>query len=136
MNNAAVELMDAYRREEELYVRVLQLVEEQHRAMKDDADVTAVFGLCSRVEDLLDEIAVIEDNIQPTKKQWQQQGDDLPDELESVLGRIQGLIEATAGKQGQVQQWLAENLGRRRQPVAAGTAGVQARQIRRSYGSQ
>lgn len=135
MNGVAVELMDAYRREEELYLRVLQLVEEQHRAMRDDADVTAVFGLCSRVEDLLDEIGVIEQDIQPAKQQWREAGDDPPEELESVLGRIQALIETTAGKQGKVQQWLAENLCRR-QASAAGRDDVSARRIRRSYSGQ
>ena len=136
MNHVATELTDAYRREEELYLRVLQLVEEQNRAMKDDADLTAVFGLCSKVEDLLDEIAMIEENIQPAKEQWNERGEEPPEELECVLGRIQTLIQKTAGKQGKVQQWLARQLCSSNQVAESDPVGVNAGRVRRSYGSQ
>jgi len=136
VNHLAVELMDAYRREEELYLRVLQLVEEQHRTMKEDEDVTSVFGLCSRVEDLLDEIGVIEQGIEPAKVQWRKEGRKVPEELESVLGRIQVLIETTAGKQGRVQQWLASQLRQRAHVGGGEPVGVNAGRVRRSYRSQ
>jgi len=133
MNPIAAELTDAYRREEQLYLRILDLVEQQNRIMEEDPNPSVVLNLCGDVEGLLDQIADIEEAIAPAKKEWEQSKRQPPQGLDVVLGSIQGSIEKIALRQDHVRQGLMQYIQHHQDRVGRARASVNARRARVAY---
>ena len=106
MNSICAQLVSAYRRERDLYVRVLGLVDEQCRVVESAADPGAVVGLCRQVEELMAEIAAVEKAVEPVKALWERGREDPDGRLGAVLAEVAELIEQVARTQERVQVGL------------------------------
>ena len=137
MNALATQLTQTYRREEELYMRILKLVEQQERIMQETPDPHAVLALCQDVEHVLDEIAGIERGIEPTKHRWEKRnGEEDAPELDDLLGKIQQSIERISQKQDRVRQSLMAYMKEQQRQSESARAGINARKARLAYGSR
>jgi hypothetical protein len=133
MSTAAVELTEAYRQEEKLYLRILELVEQQGRIMEQQPDPAGVTELCCEVERLLERIAAIERDIAPAKSHWEGSAREISQELDDVLASIQSAIERTAEKQDEVRRKLMQYLRSRRGGDGAAGGRTAVRRARQAY---
>ena len=108
MNSLCEQLTQAYRQEQALYEQVLHLVEEQAGALAAGPAPGAVLASCRRVEQLMEQIAKIEEAIAPAKAKWGQTRDDPDGALNAVLGAIEQMIQQIAHAQERVQRRLLE----------------------------
>ena len=109
MSSLCEQLLRAYRQEEQLYLRIMELVNRQHTMITVEGNPRGVLGLCCEVEKLLDEIAVIEEAIAPAKTLWEGgERDAAAGELDAVLATVQAVIEQTALAQQHVRMRLLE----------------------------
>ena len=133
MSSLADQLVHAYRRERDLYLQVLELAREQCRIMGDGQAVGAVMQLSARVEKLLDEIATIEEAIEPAKDRWQREKQDPQGELDALLREIQAAIEQTSNHQEELRLALTAYMRQREQKAQETRANIRASKARRAY---
>jgi len=126
-------LTTAYQAQRDLYVEILRLVREQGRIMREAPDPCAVLRIARDVEGLLEEIAHIEETIEPLKSQWQGNKQALPEGLDAVLEQVQGLIERIAGTQQQVGQQLLDYVREQTGRTEETRARVNACRARAAY---
>lgn len=132
MNDTAEQLLEAYRREEPIYRRVLELVEQQAQMMEQEPDPSRVLALCRRVEGLMDQIETIEEALQPAKTEWERSG--TPHQaLDELLAAIEGHIERTAEMQERVQQALLRYVEQQKRSTEQTRAQIKARRADRLY---
>lgn len=112
-------LVDAYRRQEDIYNGILDMVKEQKQLLAGESSgkMAPVLDICARIEEELQKISSIESEIEEAKEQWLENNDTLPAELEDVLDRIKQTIEQTRSLQEQMSMTLAEE--RRLNPDSA-----------------
>ena len=108
MNSLCEQLTRAYRQEKALYEQVLRLVEEQCGILAATPAAGAVLASCERVDQLMTQIAAIEEAIAPTKAKWEQARDDPDGALNAVLGAIEAMIQQITRAQEHVQRGLLE----------------------------
>ena len=128
------ELTEAYREERALYREVLDRVDEQQEIMDHDPNPARVLKLCQEVESLLEDVAGIEQRIDPIKEQWEHSGNQRPEQLDRILEEIQQMIEQTAGKQDRVRRELIDYV-RKHQQKPTRSPTTNAHQARRAYGA-
>jgi outer membrane murein-binding lipoprotein Lpp len=133
MNSLSEQLVHAYRRQKDLYLQVLELAREQCRVMTDDQAVSVVMQLSARVEELLDEIATIEEAIEPAKDLWQRERQDPQGELDALLHEIQAAIEQTSSHQEELRLALIAYMRQREQKAQETRADIQASKARLAY---
>ena len=133
MNDLSRQLTHAYRQQAEHYKRIKELVLRQAQVMEDEPDPGAVLLICRQVEDLMGQVAVIEDAIEPAKRLWSEQPSDPDGELDGVLKIIEGMIQDIARTQGQVQQKLLEFVKQEKQRSDAARASMAAGRARTLY---
>ncbi len=134
MNPLAEQLTNAYRREEELYRRILDLVARQERAVQAGEGAGEVRSLCGRIEQLMAEIAEIEQGIEPAKEKWKQGERESCDALEDVLTSIEEAIDQIAGRQRGVQEKLLERVRSEERAARQTRGAINARKATRLYG--
>ena len=136
MSTVCEQLVHAYRQEEQLYLRIMELVNRQHTVMNMDGDAGQVLQLCGEVEKLLDDVAVIEKAIAPPKKLWEQgERDGEAAELDAVLATIQGVIEQTAAAQEQVRVRLMQYMDRSKSTTQEARSSLRANRAQVAYHS-
>lgn len=128
-------LVEAYEREEALYARIMDVVQEQHRVLSTEPDTEVVVDLCGLVQGLMKRISEVEAEIQPLKKQWLGRREGPDGKLAEVLDRIQDLINGIGQAQEQVQAMLLEHLVHERRQSAPGPVAVSARRAAAAYGT-
>jgi hypothetical protein len=133
MNPLWKQLAHAYRQEEALYLQVLDLANRQEQAMEAEPCPAAVLGLCDKAEKLMAEIAVIEDALAGTKKQWEGLREDPEGELRQVLTAIECVIGQITAIQESVQRRLLEQMQRHRQAMDDARASINAGRASRLY---
>lgn len=106
MKPVSEQLTQAYRNERDYYRKVDELVREQMRIMERQPDPGAVLELCRQVEDLMAEIATIEEAIEPAKKCWAENQESEDEELDRLLGAIERMIEEISENQERVGRRL------------------------------
>lgn len=128
------QLIQAYLTEEKIYSRVFEVVNEQNQLMETDMGPAAVMEKARQVEELMGRIGEVEQAIVPAKKAWLSTQRARSEELDRILRRIQGLIEATSETQKQVRDKLLKMIGNG--PINAGRpqTGVLADKARLAYG--
>lgn len=127
------QLAEAYRREHALYIRIKGLVEEQVRIMETEPDPQAVLNLCGQVEELMAEIACIEQAIEPAKRHWEQDKNDPEGQLDRVLDAVETAIEQIALTQKRVQDALLGYMRVHRERTADARATISASRARSRY---
>ena len=133
MISLSEQLVHAYRRERDLYLQVLDVAREQCRIMGDTQAVSAVMELSARIEELLDEIATIEEAIEPAKDLWQREKKDPHGELDALLREIQAAIEHTSSHQEELRLALTAYMRQREQKARETRADIQASKARLAY---
>ena len=134
MNNLSQPLAEAYRQEQDVYFRISDLVKQQRQVMEVAPDPTVVLQLCNQVENLMKEITIIEDAIEPAKRAWQETRRGLDAELDSVLATIQMLIQETARIQAKVQEKVLAYMRRKEERAGGARAKVKVNRARTIYG--
>ncbi|MGD2174163.1 MAG: hypothetical protein PVJ27_02080 [Candidatus Brocadiaceae bacterium] len=127
------QLAHAYSREEELYEQVLDLVNEQHRAMDADEGPAAVLDLCRRVEGVMAEIEQIERAIEPAKRAWEETRQDPDGKLDAILGSVEQCIDRITRRQQSVQEKLLKYLQANRESTDEARASINARKADKLY---
>lgn len=133
MNELSEQLAHAYRQEEGLYRRVLDLVREQEAVMASSPDPSAVLALCRQVEALMEQIAAIEEATAPARERWESRRAEPRGELGEVLAAIEALIQQVATAQEQVQQRLLAYMQQQREATDRAQANIRAGRARRLY---
>ncbi|KPK66165.1 MAG: hypothetical protein AMK73_00730 [Planctomycetes bacterium SM23_32] len=133
MNALYEQLVHAYRREEALYARVLELVQRQDEVMAAAPDPSCVLELCGDVERLMADIAAVEEAVGPAKKRWEETREDPKGELRAVLTSIEAIIAQVSEVQERVQRRLLDHIERQRQQTESARASVNASRARRLY---
>jgi hypothetical protein len=133
MSELSRQLAHAYRQQAEQYEQIRALVLRQKQVMDSSPDPGCVLTICRQVEDLMAEIAVIEDAIEPAKRLWAEQPLDPGGELDGVLKSIEDAIQEIAHTQEQVQQKLLEYARQEKQRSDAARASMMARRARTLY---
>jgi hypothetical protein len=135
MATTCEELLCAYRQEENVYKRIMELVREQNRIMDTDPDARAVVDLCELVHGLMAEIALMESAIEPVKRRWEEQ-DRLDPEgaLENVLSALQESIGRIAAGQQRVQEMLLDYARSEQRRTQAAQTGISASRAQLLYG--
>jgi len=141
MMSVSQQLAEAYRKEQEVYFQISDLVKQQREVMEIAPDPGAVLQLCNQVEDLMKEISVIEEAIEPAKRRWQEtrheglalRAHDV--ELDSVLAGIQALIEETARTQIEVQEKVLAYMRRQEERTGGARKMVKVNRARAIYGA-
>lgn len=135
MATACEELVRAYRQEEHVYERIMELVCEQDRIMNADPDTRTVVELCELVQDLMGEIALIESSIEPVKRRWEEQDRRDPERrLDAVLGAVQRSIDRIAVGQQRVQGMLLDHARGEQRRTEVAQAGISASRAQLLYG--
>jgi len=135
MMSVSQQLAEAYRKEQEVYFQISDLVKQQREVMEIAPDPGAVLQLCNQVEDLMKEISVIEEAIEPAKRRWQETRHSLDVELDSVLAGIQALIEETARTQIEVQEKVLAYMRRQEERTGGARKMVKVNRARAIYGA-
>jgi len=133
MKTLAEQLVAAYRQEEQLYGRVLEVVEEQSRVMSEQPSPRRVLELCRQVERLMADIEAVESSIRPAKEQWEKTRDDPTGELDEVLASIEKQIGRVGELQQKVQKHLLAYVEREKQTMDEARASVNARRADNLY---
>ena len=133
MSDVSRQLTHAYRRQAEHYDRIRQLVRGQKDVMDTSPDPASVLDLCRQVEELMAQVAVIEEAIEPAKRCWAARPVDPDGDLDGVLESIQDAIKEIVQTQEQVQQKLMEFVRQERQRSEAARASLMASRARTLY---
>lgn len=129
------ELVKAYEREEALYARIMEVVEQQQRVLNTEPDTEVVIDLCGLVQGLMKQISDLERSIEPQKERWMQHRHDPEGRLGVVLDRIQDYIDRIGVAQEQVQAMLLEHMVQQRERTTAVRSGMSARRAAAAYGA-
>lgn len=139
MSDPEKDMIDAYRKQERIYNRILELVRKQETLINGDGEFSqaGVVKLCERVEERLEDIAELESSIRPAKQEWMEQDGELSGNLEQVLERIADTIEQTRALQFQVQKSLSDRVPAKQSDVAGAGSnpGTDVERARRAYKS-
>lgn len=135
MNPEMQRLIEAYRRQEELYERVVKLVRDQCAIMNEEPDPAEVLEICKEIDALLGQIADIEQDLEGLKENWEDLKDQVPEELDGILGRIEDYIKEITEKQDSVRVELLEYMCSRERSSNDVQASVNANRARSAYGS-
>ncbi len=133
MNTLAEQLIAAYRQEQELYERVLQLVERQDQIMSEEPSPRRVLELCQEVEGLMSRIEAIEHNMGPAKSEWEKTRDDPDGTLDALLAAIEQTIESIGEQQQRVQRRLVAYVERERRTTDEARAAIRSNRAGRLY---
>jgi len=133
MTDVSKQLTHAYRQQAERYDRIRRLVRRQRDVMDTSPDPARVLELCRQVEELMAEIAVIEEAIEPAKRYWAENPVDPDGELDAVLQAIEAAIREIAQTQEQVQEKLMAFMQQETQRREAARASVIAGRARSLY---
>jgi regulator of replication initiation timing len=133
MKTLAEQLITAYRQEEELYGRVLELVEEQTHIMAEQPSPRRVLQLCREVEDLMGDIEAVERAIRPVKEAWEKEKSDPTGELDRILASIEKQIERIGELQQDVQEGLLAYVEREKHTMDEARASINARRAGNLY---
>ena len=133
MNSLCGQLTRAYRQEQALYEQVLHLVEEQGGILAVGPAPGAVLASCERVEQLMTQIAAIEEAIAPTKAKWEKTRDDPDGALNAVLGAIEGMIQRITRAQEHVQRGLLEYVRTQKERNDSARSALNASRAHRLY---
>lgn len=134
MNPIESQLIHAYRTEEKIYGRVFQAVQEQNQLMDTYRGPAAIMEKAREIEELMGRIGEVEQAIAPAKQAWLAAQKPRSEQLDSVLGRIQTLIEATSDIQRKVRDKLLEVIRGRQVDTSGARAKVLAGKARAAYG--
>jgi hypothetical protein len=129
------ELLEAYEREEYLYARIMEVVEEQHRVLSGEPDTEVVVDLCGLVQGLMKQISDLEARIETVKQSWMRHRRDPEGRLAAVLDRIQDYIDRIGTTQEQVQAMLLDHLVQQRDESTAARADMNAHRAAAAYGA-
>ncbi len=108
MSSLSAQLARAYKEQTALYDEIKELVNTQIALMEEQGDPQGVIAICGEVEKRMDEIAVIEDAMEPVRRKWEITREDPSGELEAVLAFVQAAIEEIVRGQALVQQKLLD----------------------------
>jgi hypothetical protein len=133
MNSLIEQLTAAYRREEDLYRRVRELVRRQATALESGAGPPEVLAGCRQVEELMAEIENIEHTIRPAKEKWRRGGREPAGELDEILATIEGLIQEVAESQEAVQEGLLAYIRSQKEREDGARREMNAHRARRLY---
>jgi len=129
----AEQLTNAYRNQHGCYRRIRLLVEEQERIMQTRPDPSTIIELCRKVEELMEQIAVIERAIEPAKRAWEEDRSDPDGALDQVLGAIEEEIAQIARTQQQVQQQLLDYVQAQQRRTEAARVSINASRAEQLY---
>jgi hypothetical protein len=133
MNPLPVQLTHAYRQEQRHYERIRDLVQEQASAMGSDPQPGSVLRLSREIEELMAQIAAIEQAIEPAKKCWQESAEKDAPELDAVLAAIEKTIAEIADSQQQVQDALLRYVQKHQQQTDSARASIRTSRARSLY---
>ena len=133
MNSLCGQLIRAYRQEQALYEQVLHLVEEQASILAAGPVPGAVLASCRRVEQLMAQIADIEEAIAATRAKWEETRDDPDGAFNTVLGAIEGMIQRITRAQERVQHGLLEYVRTQRERNESARTALNASRAHKLY---
>ena len=102
-------LVEAYRRQEDIYNRILEMVQKQKKLLSsgNSGQMGPVLDICAQIEEELSKISSIESEVEEEKRHWMEHSETLPSRLEDVLDRIKLTIDKTRALQEQMSATLA-----------------------------